>query len=350
MKQLYVLMVMAVMSALVNSGAATTTRKPWTTSGSDGQNLNGKMFTLSRDGGGIYFYPPGYSPWFITTPYPTRRYTTRGYFTTTTPKPTTTTPRPTTTTPKPTTTTYKRTTTTPKPTTTTPKPTTTTPKPTTTTYPPWTTAPSTRGVSVCLRYLTDYSQSSSPTIFKLSPSGSNTLMLSSSYSGVYTLSYGYSNYMYFRPNIMLWSNIQPDIWTRVCVTVDTVKRVAQVFNGSTVSIRKLLPYQYVWSGEPVIDFSGFDGQFTDVQVWNYPLNYKEIYNYMTSSGYGWYHGSVLTWSSIKYSPRGYTLLEDVYERQAKQPMRSRGRGHRPNWEKKKRAFIYVEGWKERQQL
>ncbi|XP_051270034.1 uncharacterized protein LOC127371327 isoform X5 [Dicentrarchus labrax] len=322
MKQLYVLMVMAVMSALVNSGAATTTRKPWTTSGSDGQNLNGKMFTLSRDGGGIYFYPPGYSPWFITTPYPTRRYTTRGYFTTTTPKPTTTTP----------------------------KPTTTTPKPTTTTYPPWTTAPSTRGVSVCLRYLTDYSQSSSPTIFKLSPSGSNTLMLSSSYSGVYTLSYGYSNYMYFRPNIMLWSNIQPDIWTRVCVTVDTVKRVAQVFNGSTVSIRKLLPYQYVWSGEPVIDFSGFDGQFTDVQVWNYPLNYKEIYNYMTSSGYGWYHGSVLTWSSIKYSPRGYTLLEDVYERQAKQPMRSRGRGHRPNWEKKKRAFIYVEGWKERQQL
>ncbi|XP_051270035.1 uncharacterized protein LOC127371327 isoform X6 [Dicentrarchus labrax] len=308
MKQLYVLMVMAVMSALVNSGAATTTRKPWTTSGSDGQNLNGKMFTLSRDGGGIYFYPPGYSPWFITTPYPTRRYTTRGYFTTTTPKPTTT------------------------------------------TYPPWTTAPSTRGVSVCLRYLTDYSQSSSPTIFKLSPSGSNTLMLSSSYSGVYTLSYGYSNYMYFRPNIMLWSNIQPDIWTRVCVTVDTVKRVAQVFNGSTVSIRKLLPYQYVWSGEPVIDFSGFDGQFTDVQVWNYPLNYKEIYNYMTSSGYGWYHGSVLTWSSIKYSPRGYTLLEDVYERQAKQPMRSRGRGHRPNWEKKKRAFIYVEGWKERQQL
>ena len=45
--------------------------------------------------------------------------------------------------------------------------------------------------------------------------------------------------------------------------------------------------QYVWSGEPVIEFSGFEGQVTDVQVWDYPLRYREILNYMSSCVYGY---------------------------------------------------------------
>ena len=43
--------------------------------------------------------------------------------------------------------------------------------------------------------------------------------------------------------------------------------------------------QYVWSGEPVIEFPGFDGQVTDVQMWDYPLSYREVFKYMTSSVY-----------------------------------------------------------------
>lgn len=50
-------------------------------------------------------------------------------------------------------------------------------------------------------------------------------------------------------------------------------------------------------------------------------------------------GSVLTWSSISYSLRGNTLLEDVYAWQAKQPISRKRRGRRPKGEKMKREFF-----------
>ncbi|XP_070759060.1 uncharacterized protein [Enoplosus armatus] len=311
MKLLYVTMVVAVMSALVltNFGLetkprpkpkpktttakpTTTTAKPtttaveptsWTrTTGTYGQNLNGKMFTLSLDRGGISFYPPYYSP-----PTPPSYTTTHSW------------------------------------------------NPTTTTSPPWTTEPSTRGVSVCLRYLTD-SQASGPSIFTLSPSSRILLKLTVTGTDQFSLFFDRYHYdhLYFKPDIWFWSNVGSDIWTRVCLTLDAAKNVAQVFSGSRISIRKMLPIQYAWLGEPVIDFSGFDGQVTDVQVWDYPLRYKEVFNYMTSGVYMPYRGSVLTWSSISYSPRGSTLLEDIYEAQARQPISSRGGRRLPKGEKK----------------
>lgn len=81
--------------------------------------------------------------------------------------------------------------------------------------------------------------------------------------------------------------------------------------------------QYVWSGEPVIDIPGFNGQVTDVQVWDYPLCYQEVFNYMANGVYGSYSGNVLTWSHVSYSLRGKALLEDVYEELAKQPIITR---------------------------
>ncbi|XP_041804084.1 uncharacterized protein LOC121614328 [Chelmon rostratus] len=407
MKLLYVPTVMAVMSAVVNVGL---TAARWTTTGPHRLNLNGKMFTLSLNRGGISFYPPYYRPY--TTAYPSHRYINRQYATAqphnpfhlyptrpyspfrpyharphtpfrlyptrpytpfrpyharphtpfrlyptrphtplrpyptrpyvpshrflTTTRPYTTTTRPYTTTTRPYTTTtrpYHTTTTRPYPTTT--RWYTTRPYPTRhyTTYPPWTSPPPTRGVSVCLRFLTDYQQTTKPTIFKLSPSSGAPLTLGTSYGTQFFLSFdGYSySYLNLQPNLRFWSNVGQDIWTRVCLTVDSRKKVAQVFSGSSISIRKMLPVQYVWQGEPVIDFPGFDGQLTDVQVWDYPLGYKEVFNYMTSGVYAPYRGSVLTWSSISYSPRGNTLLEDAYEWQAKQPISSRGRGRQPEF-------------------
>ncbi|XP_039649877.1 uncharacterized protein LOC120555264 [Perca fluviatilis] len=302
---LYAPMVMVVMSSLVGLTSTTThkprttthkprttTHKPrttttsgWTpTTGASGLDLNGKMFTLSINGGGISFYSPYYSP--TTPPYSTTRYTTYPYTTTR----------------------------------------------------PWTTAPPTRGVSVCLRYLTDY-LADIPKIFTLSPSSRSPLQMGVSSTALYRLSfdrYGYNN-QYLQPYKRFWSNIGPDFWTRVCLTVDTVKNVAQVFSGSNMSIRKLLPTKYVWSGEPVIDFSGFDGQVTDVQVWDYPLHYREVFNYMN---YRSYSGSALSWSYISYSPRGDVLLEDAYQPQwqDRQPIsRSKERKwRRPKGEKKKK--------------
>ncbi|XP_076600443.1 uncharacterized protein LOC143328885 [Chaetodon auriga] len=350
MKLLYVPTVMAVMAAVLNVGL---TAARWTTTGPYGLNLNGKMFTLSFNGGGISFYPP----YFFsasnsrprTTPYPTPRYTTRPYYTTTTTRPYyTTTTRPyytTTTRPYYTTTTRPYFTTTTRPYYTTTRP--------YTTYPPWTSAPPTRGVSVCLRFLTDYEQRQ-PIIFTLSPSSRAPLKLETSFGNEFRLSfdrYSYRN-LNLQPNLRFWSSVGQDIWTRVCVTVDSVKKVAQVFSGPNMSIRKRLPVQYAWPGEPVIDFTGFDGQLTDVQVWDYPLSYKEIFNYMTSGVYALYRGSVLTWSSISYSPGGNALLEDTYKRQAQLPANRSGTGRRPERAKKTREFSIMVERKEgqRQQL
>ncbi|KAA8593278.1 uncharacterized protein LOC116687996 [Etheostoma spectabile] len=189
-------------------------------------------------------------------------------------------------------------------------------------------------------YLTDIRS-----IFTLSPSSRQPLQMGVSASGSYRLSfdrYGYYS-LNLKPYKNFWANIGLEIWTRVCLTVDTVKNVAQLFSDSSMSIRKMLPtnVQYVWSGEPVIDFSGFDGQVTDVQIWDYSLPYREVLNYMTSR-YGSYSGSALSWSYISYSPRGKVLLEDVYERQwqDRQLIKSKKKnGRRPKGEKKSREFF-----------
>ncbi|XP_031700036.1 uncharacterized protein LOC116381764 [Anarrhichthys ocellatus] len=185
------------------------------------------------------------------------------------------------------------------------------------------------GVSVCLRYLAE----SVSSLFTLSPSSRVPLQFDVGGAGSYVLTFTRYRYysLYFQPNIKFWPNIGPDIWNRVCFTLDSMKNVAQVFSGSNISIRKMLPLQYVWSGEPVMDFSGFDGQLTDIQIWDYPLSYREVFNYMTSGVYAPYQGSALSWSYISYSPRGQTLLEDTFELQGRQPISNRRgkKGRRP---------------------
>ncbi|KAK2915469.1 hypothetical protein Q8A73_006063 [Channa argus] len=236
----------------------TTGQAEWTTD-SPGLNLRGKMFTLSVNGrGGITLYRPYFSP-----PSSPRRYTFSD-------------------------------------------------------YPPWTTSSPSSGVSVCLRYITDFLETKTSSIFTLSPS-SNPLQLGVS-GNTYWLScdrYTFKN-LYLEPSIRISSNIVPEIWNRVCLTVDSRRNVAQVFSGSNMSIRKFLPNRYTWSGDGSIVLSGFNGQVTDLQVWDYTLRYGEVYNYMTGGVYRPYRGSVLSWSHVRYSISGKVLLEDAYEWQGKQ--------------------------------
>lgn len=97
------------------------------------------------------------------------------------------------------------------------------------------------GVSVCLRYITDYQETSFPSIFTLSPS-STSLQLAVSDGKTYRLSSDTYTFreLYLEPNIRIGSYIDPDIWTRVCLIVDTRRNVAQVFSGPNMSIRKIL--------------------------------------------------------------------------------------------------------------
>ncbi|XP_005938931.1 jeltraxin isoform X1 [Haplochromis burtoni] len=255
------------------------------------------MFTLSRNYGGVIFYHPNYH---FQTPYPTRSYKVGS--------PNTTTKHPNTTT------------------TTTKPPKTTTTKATTTQSP-------TRSVSVCLRYMTDAVQPTFP-LFTLSPDTSS-LSLQRSFD-TFMLSCYDSFSVDLQPIVHLWPDIKQDIWTSVCLTVDTSKSVVQMFSGGYMSPRKVMPYQYVWSGEPVISFPGFDGQLTDVQVWDYPLRYKDIFYYMSRSYYGSYSGSVISWSYIRYDNRGRAVLEDNFDMRAKVEQESRRK------EKKMRFFSVEE--------
>ncbi|KAE8298779.1 hypothetical protein D5F01_LYC03284 [Larimichthys crocea] len=273
------------------------------TTGPRGLNLDGKMFNLSS--GGVCFYPPSFSPTSppscSTPPDPTHEYTQH----------------PTTNTNLHTSAKAERNNQTPV-------------------------HVNTAGVSVCVRYLVkDEPKAINLTTFTLSPSGSP-LKLEYSAPGRYTLhiggrniwgfGYNYANLL-FKPHISCLSYVRPDIWTRLCLTVDTVKNVAQVSSGSKISFRKILPNWYVWSGQPVIDFPGFDGQVTDVQIWNYRIGYKETYNYMTGV-FGPNRGSVLTWSSISFfSPRGNVPMEDVYKQQKKHPTRSAWKRSHPKTKK-----------------
>lgn len=96
---------------------------------------------------------------------------------------------------------------------------------------------------MCLRYLADFTKSS--TIFMLSPSSGIPLWLTVS-NRQYRVTfgrYGYYRYLDMRPDIWFWPDMRQDIWTRFCLTVDTVKNVAQVFSGPNISIRKILPTQ-----------------------------------------------------------------------------------------------------------
>ncbi|XP_014329037.1 uncharacterized protein LOC106700033 [Xiphophorus maculatus] len=324
---------------------------PDPTRGGSGVNLSGKMFTLSGYYGRLVFYSPyQLPPWATTTSYQTRGYTdsasTPSYTQTNTGTTEMSTPNTKINTHRPTTGPYQPTTSsaTRYPWSTTRYPWSTTRYPWSTTRYPWSTAPSTRGVSVCLRYITD---SQSGSIFTLSPS-SQYLRLEIGRPQSYALTFNNYNRVYLQPYLKLWPGLTPNMWTSICFTVDNTKGVVQMFRDSDMSSRKLLNNQYVWSGERVMDFSNFEGQITDVQVWDYPLRYQEVFYYMSSGGYGSYQGSVLSWSYISYSQTGRTLLEDGYELQMRKPNRKWERRNHLKGEFKPRKVLLFEERKREQ--
>ncbi|KAL0965278.1 hypothetical protein UPYG_G00279190 [Umbra pygmaea] len=95
-------------------------------------------------------------------------------------------------------------------------------------------------------------------------------------------------------------------WTSLCVTWERMTGVAQVWRGGSVSIRKRLIGQVV-AGPPVLSMYSFEGQVTDVEVWDHVLSQTTIMDYM--SGYVYNSGNLLTWSNAIYSTTGNVLLE-----------------------------------------
>ncbi|XP_029947781.1 uncharacterized protein LOC115388680 isoform X2 [Salarias fasciatus] len=182
------------------------------------------------------------------------------------------------------------------------------------------------GVSVCVRYMAD--SSDFVNLFTLDKyKYSRSLKLTQNRGSVYTLNNYYFE-MTMTTKFQLWPNYQQNMWTSVCLTLDGSNNVAQLFRDSSMSVRMVMPSRLEWSGDPLIEFPGFSGQMTDLQVWDYPLGYKEIYNYMRRGAFRPSRGSLLTWSNINFSNGGNSLLEDEYDVLAQQPMRGGGGGEK----------------------
>lgn len=105
-----------------------------------------------------------------------------------------------------------------------------------------------------------------------------------------------------------WFSLTDFIWAKVCMVLDTQNNVVQFFRDTNMSIRKILPFKIVLSGVPQLRMSGFDGQVTDLQVWDHPLQYSEVSRYMKYGG----GGTLLTWCNIVFNSSGSVLVEDSY--------------------------------------
>lgn len=195
-----------------------------------------------------------------------------------------------------------------------------------TTTPLRTTGSTVTGVSVCLRYLTG-----SLAIQQFLRLGTdNSLYVDLLRTNTYRLSCNGCDFRFgqnyndptFQTNkVFREGHYTP--WTSFCVIVDKRDSVAQMFTDTEMSIRRRFSGKLAWSGEPVIQFSNFDGQLTDVQVWDYPISYDVVSKHMEKGYYGPQRGSILTWSSINYSLRGNALLEDTFARRYSQVRRKK---------------------------
>uniref|UniRef100_A0A8K9XVM2 Pentraxin (PTX) domain-containing protein n=1 Tax=Oncorhynchus mykiss TaxID=8022 RepID=A0A8K9XVM2_ONCMY len=175
-----------------------------------------------------------------------------------------------------------------------------------TSYPYTTPSPSLSALTVCLRYMAE--EGKDLTLFSLTQGNYWNLLLERN-SGMDYLSI-HSSSQSFRSYRLLWSITEPRPWTSLCVTWEKNTGVAQVWRGRTVSIRKRV-FGQVTNGPPVLKVFKFEGQVTDVEVWDRVLSPSWILAYMSGWQSYWSYtpGNVLTWSKAIYSTNGEVLLE-----------------------------------------
>uniref|UniRef100_A0A4W5MH05 Pentraxin (PTX) domain-containing protein n=1 Tax=Hucho hucho TaxID=62062 RepID=A0A4W5MH05_9TELE len=147
--------------------------------------------------------------------------------------------------------------------------------------------------TVFQKYMRTRTQGKDLTLFSLTQGNYWNLLLETKY-GMDRLSIDFSSQS-FRSYRLLFSITEPRPWTSLCITWEKKTGVAQVWRDGTVSIRKRVSGQV--RGEK------FEGQVTDVEVWDSVLSQRWIMAYMSGwRSYGTYTpGNVLTWSKAIYS-------------------------------------------------
>ncbi|XP_017541780.1 C-reactive protein-like [Pygocentrus nattereri] len=127
-------------------------------------------------------------------------------------------------------------------------------------------------------------------------------------------------------------------WRNRCFTWESSSRMAQLWFDGRMSIRKSVGRGQVFSGQAELTISEFEGQVSDVYVWDSALSVKHLYCYLALS-HSFPPGSVLDWRHIQYSTSGYALLEPTYLRPfSEKPTRRRKHKRERGLRKDKRRF------------
>ncbi|XP_053096498.1 serum amyloid P-component-like isoform X2 [Pangasianodon hypophthalmus] len=101
------------------------------------------------------------------------------------------------------------------------------------------------------------------------------------------------------------------LWKSSCLTWDSSSGMAQLWFDGKMSARKGLSRGTVFSGQPELTMYQFEGQVSDVYLWDSVLSVRELHRYL-------YHhsvpsrGSILDWKQMEFRSSGYVVLEPAY--------------------------------------
>ncbi|KAG9269417.1 C-reactive protein-like [Astyanax mexicanus] len=97
-------------------------------------------------------------------------------------------------------------------------------------------------------------------------------------------------------------------WKNRCFTWESSSGMAQLWLDGTMSVRKGVARGQVFSGQVELSLYQFEGQLSDVYVWDRALSVQELFNFLYYN-YNFPPSSILNWQWIQYSTSGYTVLE-----------------------------------------
>ncbi|KAI4875965.1 hypothetical protein NFI96_022098 [Prochilodus magdalenae] len=95
-------------------------------------------------------------------------------------------------------------------------------------------------------------------------------------------------------------------WKNMCFTWESGTGMAQLWYDEKMSIRKGIARGQVLSGQAELTILGFEGQVSDLYVWDSPLSVRDLYLYLNLNS-SFPSGSILDWNLIEYSTNGYVL-------------------------------------------
>ncbi|XP_076145910.1 serum amyloid P-component-like [Alosa pseudoharengus] len=198
----------------------------------------------------------------------------------------------------------------------------------------------TRAFTVCLRIISESVPGTA--LFTMTMSNSATLTVRSTADSGYELTVGQaSKTLYPVAEVPSFGKLYP--WTSLCATWDSATGMTQMWKDGKMSVRKGMWRSQSFYGPPAMTLSGFEGQVTDIHVWDKALPLSSLRSY--NQGWGYPSGNLLSWREASYTSQGYAVLEDAYSSQVALGKEDRtGKPQRRHWKKHgKLGYVVQEG-------